>query len=590
MDLHDLIAELKRRRVFRVLVGYGVVSFAVLQVVEPIQHALGLSDAALKLVVVLLAVGFPVSMVLGWAFDIEPAGIERTPPAPSAALRGPRLVLLLGALGALLAAPGVIWVFMRASRPAVAPQTKLDAPAPEAPSIAVLPLVNMSSDREQDYFSDGLSEELLNLLAQVPGLQVAARTSAFAFKGKNVKISDIGRELGVATVLEGSVRKSGDRVRITTQLIKAADGFHIWSETYDRKLTEVFALQDEIARAVVTALKLKLLPQAATREANTEAHDQHLLALHLMRQGTTAGYVSMIEALEKAVAIDPGYAAAWATLATARQTVADQNPLRFPPERFYPAAFEAADKAIALGPDLPFGWQARGRLRMNISKDWTGALADLQRALALGPGLAAALGALASLDAIEGRLPEAIAGMRKVAAADQLAPGPWIQLSGFHLGTGELGEAEACAARALQLAPGSTRAVRNLGFAQLLPHRLPEARATFATLQDDGAAGTAFRLLGNALVEYESGRKDETRRLTAEILRRPRVFLQGSAYQMAELFAWQGDRDHAFDWLDKAIEVHDGGLGYLKYDPLLRSLRADARYAALLQQLKLPPG
>ena len=566
-----------------------MVSFAVLQIVEPIQHALGLSDAALKLVVVLLAIGFPVSMVLGWAFDINATGVERTPPAASAALRGPRLLLLLGAMGALVAAPGVIWVFLRASRPAGQPQTNLEAPPPEAPSIAVLPLVNMSSDKEQEYFSDGLSEELLNLLAQVPGLRVSARTSAFAFKGKNVKISDIARELGVATVLEGSVRKSGDTVRITTQLIKAADGFHLWSETYDRKLTEVFALQDEIARAVVAALKLKLLPPAATREAKPEAHDQHLLAVHLLRQGTSEGRAPAIDALEKAVTIDPGYAAAWAALATARQAVADQDPLRFPPARFNPAAFEAAEKAIALGPDLPFGWLARGELRMSISKDWTGARADLQRALALGPGVADVLGSLATLDALEGRLPQAIAGARKVAAADQLAPDPWIELSGFHLGTGELGEAEACAARALQLAPGSPRALRNLGFAQLLQHRLPEARATFAKLQDDGASGTLFRLLGNALVEHDSGRTDETRRLTAELLARPAAFVQGAAYQLAELFAWQGDRDHAFDWLNKAIAVHDGGLRYLKYDPFLRPLRADARYAAVLRQLKLPP-
>ena len=587
LDLHNLIAELKRRRVFRVLVGYGVVSFAVLQIVEPIQHALNLSDAALKLVVVLLAVGFPVSMVLAWAFDINPAGIERAPPAASAALRGPRLLLLLGAIGALVAAPGVIWVFLRASRPAGEPLAKLDAPPPEAPSIAVLPLVNMSSDREQEYFSDGLSEELLNLLAQVPGLQVAARTSAFSFKGKNVKISEVGRELGVATVLEGSVRKSGDTVRVTTQLIKAADGFHIWSETYDRKLTEVFALQDEIARAVVAALKLKLLPQPR-QEVKPEAHDLHLLAIHLLQQGTRAGNARALEALEKAVGIDPGYAGAWATLAGARQVVADQDPLRYPPERVYPAAFEAAEKAIAVGPDLPFGWLARGYLRSAVSEDWVGARADLQRALALGPGLTAALASLATLDAIEGRLPQAIAGMRKVAAADQLAPGPWIGLSGFHLGTGEFAEAEACAARAVELAPGAARALRNLGFAQLLQHHLPEARATFAKLEDNGASGTLFRLMGNALVEYESGRKDEARRLTAGILARPAAFVQGGSYQLAELFAWQGDRDRAFDSLSKAIEVHDGGLSYLKYDPFLKPLRGDARYAALLRQLHLP--
>jgi TolB-like protein/Tfp pilus assembly protein PilF len=593
VELHAVIAELKRRRVFRVLIGYGVVSFAVLQIVEPIQHALGLSDAVLKLVVVLLALGFPVSLVLAWAFDINPAGIERTPPA--AALRGPRLLLLLAGIGALVAAPGVMWVFLRSSTPAAGSlQAKLDAvpPASETratPSIAVLPLVNMSSDKEQDYFSDGLSEELLNLLAQVPGLQVAARTSAFSFKGRNVKISEIGRELGVSTVLEGSVRKSGEMVRITTQLINAADGFHLWSETYDRKLTEVFAVQDEIARAVVTALKLKLLPQAAQRPVDPEAHDLVLLAGHLARQGTADAIAQAIAALEKAVAIDPGYAVAWASLAGARQVAADQDPVRFPPESTFPAAFAAAEKAIALGPDVATGWLARGGLRTNVSKDWAGARSDYERALSLSPGLAPILGALAWLDALQGQLPKAIAEARKMAAADPLVPGPWIQLSGFYLGTGELDQAESSAARALQISPGHVRALRNLGFAQLLQHHLPEARATFARLPDDGASGTMFRLMGDALVEYESGRPEESRQLVEKILSKPALFVAGSAYQLGQLYAWREDADGAFRWLDKAVALHDGGLAYLKYDPLLRKVRRDPRYAALLRRMDLPP-
>ena len=232
MSIETVIAEFKRRRVFRVLVGYGLVTFAVLQIVEPIQHALGLSDAVLKIVVVLLGLGFPVVLVLAWAFDVVGGGGERTAPGSGARRgAGARTVLLLAVLGLLIAAPGVAWIFHRhAEAPPDAPageealRARLDREPPAsdiraAPSIAVLPLVNLSSDKEQEYFSDGLAEELLNLLGQVPGLHVAARTSAFAFKGKNVKISEIGHELGVATVLEGSVRKSGDQIRITTQLI-----------------------------------------------------------------------------------------------------------------------------------------------------------------------------------------------------------------------------------------------------------------------------------------------------------------------------------------------------------------------------------
>ena len=230
----SLFDELKRRRVFRALVGYGIFAFAVLQIIEPVMHGLHWPDAVLSYVVVALALGFPAVVGLAWIFDVNAGRIERTQPG---ALRGSRAALLLALVGLLAAAPGLIWYFAL-RRPAAGQPS----PAP-GPSIAVLPLVNLSSDKEQEYFSDGLSEELLNLLAKVPGLRVAARTSAFAFKGKNEDVSEIGQKLHVATVLEGSVRKAGDQIRITTQLINAADGFHLWSETYDRKLTDVFALQ-----------------------------------------------------------------------------------------------------------------------------------------------------------------------------------------------------------------------------------------------------------------------------------------------------------------------------------------------------------
>ena len=600
LALEHLIAELQRRRVFRVLVGYGVAAFAVLQVVEPIQHALHLPDALLTYCVVALALGFPIAVVLAWAFDVNPGGIERTPPAVGQpGLRGARLGLLLVGIGVLAAAPGAAWYFLlRAGAHSPAPasdqalQAKLDAVPPASdiratPSIAVLPLVNMSSDKEQEYFSDGLSEELLNLLAQVPGLRVAARTSAFAFKGKNVKMSEIGRELGVATVLEGSVRKSGQNVRITTQLINAADGFHLWSETYDRKLTEVFAVQDEIARAVVAALKLKLLPpQAGQRTVNPEAHDQCLLGKHLYRRGSADGARLGLEALEKAVALDPGDAPSWAGLARARFWVADLDPVHYPAARLIPAALEAAGRAIALAPDLADGWEARGGLRTNVSKDWAGARSDLERALALSPGNSDALASYARLLGALGQLPQAIAAGRKAVTVDPLSENGWFQLSNFYLGTGELDLAENSAARGVEVAPEHAAGLRNLGFAYLLQRRPAEARAAFQRAKDDGLSGTLVRMMGHALVEYDLGNAAESARIAGELIKKP--FALGASYQIAEVFAWQGRADLAFEWLGHAYDQQDAGLSYLKYDPLLRKVRGDPRFAGLLKRMNLP--
>src|SRR5712664_2195225 len=333
-----LLAELKRRRVFRALIGYGIAAFAELQIIEPIMHGMHWPDEVLSYVVVALAVGFPIVVSLAWIFDVKGGRIERTVPAASTSgLRGPRLALLLVGIGLLAATPGLVWHFwwlwshppvpssaeaLRAKLNAVPPASDIRA----APSIAALPLVNLSRDPDQEYFADGLTEELLNLLAKVPGLHVAGRTSSFAFKGKSEDLRSIGQKLNVATILEGSVQKAGDRIRITMQLINAADGYHLWSESYDRRLTDVFAVQDEIAQAVVAALKVKLLQPPTSRErrtANIAAFNEYLLGRQFFHRNNVDGFRRAKDAYAKAVELDPGYAAAWAGLALATFWVAD---------------------------------------------------------------------------------------------------------------------------------------------------------------------------------------------------------------------------------------------------------------------------
>jgi len=536
------------------MVVWGVVAFAVLQVFEPVMHGLHLPEWTLSFVVVVLGLGFPITAALAWVFDLKASGIERTPPvggegsgspATSRPPRG-RLLLLLG-LGFAAAAPGLVYFFVwpgAGRHPAEV--SGASSAGPVVPSIAVLPFANLSSDKEQEYFSDGIAEEILNALAQVDGLRVIGRTSSFSMKGKNEDLRIIGQRLSAANLLEGSVRKSGSRVRITAQLIEAKGGSHLWSQEFDRELTDVFAVQEEIAHAVVAALKLKLLPATpdGQRTVNPIAHDQYLLGLAYFARGSGNSYERAVQALRKSVELEPGYAQAWAALAKALFWSADQS-AKGDPGADWPRALAAAEKAIALAPSRADGYSARGLLRHLALQDQAGARVDLERALSLNPGSPGILVEYASLLAAMGRSPEAIATLQKAAALDPLSADIPALLSAVYLGTGQLALAEAAASHALELSPENGRAARFLGFALLLDHRIPEARAAFHR-----SSNAFFVSMGDVMVEHSLGHAAESQRA--------------------------------------AVEQHDAGLTYLKYDPLLGGLRGDPRYKALLRKVNLP--
>jgi TolB-like protein/Flp pilus assembly protein TadD len=378
LNLSAWLQELKRRRVFRALAGYGLVSFALLQVIEPVMHGLELPDWVLKVLVIGLGLGLPVTILLAWAYDLKATGIERTPSAGPG--RGWRTVALV-AIGLALAAPGVAWYLIYRGR---------DAGPAGGPSVAVLPFVNMSGDPENEYFSDGLSEEILNALAQVPGLRVPARTSSFAFKGKTLDVTKIAEALRVATVLEGSVRKAGGRVRITAQLVKAVDGYHLWSQTFDRELKDVFAVQDEISTAITGALKLQLAPAAAggARKAgsttNTSAYEAYLKGRQALNERTRASLEKSIVHFQRAVALDPGFAVAYADLAIATVLLSRGNYGGLPQPEAVARARTALEKAQALAPDRPEVLGAAGLIELNDLKPER-SLQFLDRALAINP-------------------------------------------------------------------------------------------------------------------------------------------------------------------------------------------------------------
>ena len=347
-----IFAELKRRRVGKVAITYGAIAWAVTEASSVVLPALRLPDWTVTFVVVFLMVGFPVAMVLAWIFDVGPQGIARTEPLagePKSTHR--RLRLAYGAVVLVLMAALGYLLYERGFDRAHASQAHS--------SIAVLPFTNLSGDPARDYFSDGMSEELLNLLARVPGLQVASRTSSFAYKGRNVDIREVGRELGVETVLEGSVRQAGDQVRITAQLIDAETGFHLWSETYERRLEDIFQVQDEIAAAIVDKLRIQLAPQEQRLAVRDKAPTQNVQAYEFYLQGRDVwkrrGEENLrraIDLYQRAIGLDPAFARAHAALASAYVVLPGYTKEEGDEAQLIPMAEAAARQALSIDPKI----------------------------------------------------------------------------------------------------------------------------------------------------------------------------------------------------------------------------------------------
>jgi TolB-like protein len=446
--------------------------------------------------------------------------------------------------------------------------------------VAVLPFVNMSSDKEQAYFSDGLTEELITLLGRVPDLRVPARTSSFYFKGKDETIANIAQQLRVRYVLEGSVRKAGQRLRITTQLIRADNAYLLWSQTYERDDSDVFAVQDDIAKAVVAALQIKLaagLQVAGSRgTTSTEAYDQYLLGRQLDRRDSLEGYRLAVAAYSKAIALDPNYAAAYAGLALAEAYLAD---LTGDTTEGIKRAQQSVDKAIALAPTDAIGHAARSFIRATWLWDWSGAQADIEKALIFDPRNSDVQHRYASLLDSVGRLSEAIAAQKHAVELDPLSSNAWENLGRYYTDRGDYAEADAALGRAIDIEPTSVFALNNLGTLRLLQGKGQEALEVFQRI-DSGA----FRLYGIAMAEHTLGNVKESRQALEETVAK---YAQQNAYQIAEAFGWCGEKEQAFEWLERAYQQRDGGLSEINDDPALSSVHADPRYKALLRRINL---
>jgi TolB-like protein len=447
-------------------------------------------------------------------------------------------------------------------------------------SIAVLPFTDMSEKKDQEYFSDGLSEELIDLLTKVPELRVPARTSSFYFKGKQATIADIAKALGVAHVLEGSVRKSGNTLRITAQLIRVDNGYHVWSETYDRKLDDIFKIQDDIAGAVVTALRVHLLPtqkgagQDEPRTENLEAYNLYLQGKQSYNQGDADGYQRAVTAFQAANALDTSYAVAYADLAVAQFWLSDATA----DTPGYDSALAAAEKAIALAPGLAASYSARGFVRFG-RLEFAGAQADLDKAVTLSPNDASVLHRSALLLAASGNLPAAIVREEKALALDPLSAELCMRLGFFLVANQQMAKALPLYEKALAIAPNSIRAHFNMGELELLENQPERALAIFRQTEDPN-----FSSVGQAKAEYSLGHLDASRRILEQLITKHG---KDNAAGIGRVYAWRGEKDQAFEWLEHAFARRDPGLAWLKIDPNFRRLHGDPRYTALLKKMNL---
>jgi TolB-like protein len=465
------------------------------------------------------------------------------------------------------------------------------APADEAPSIAVLPFVNMSRDEENEYFADGLAEELLNVLAKIRGVRVAARSSAFTFKGKSAGVADVGRALNVATVLEGSVRKAGTRLRVSVQLVKVADGYQLWSQTYDRMLEDIFAVQDDIAQSVVKELRTTLLGETADakagqeataavaaavkgRSTDPEAHRLFLQARHFIDRNTREDTEKGIGYLEQALALEPEFALAWAELGRAYSSQGNWGWARSP--EAYGRAREAVARALALEPDLAEGHAGMAWIQMAHDLDWRAAEVSFRRALELAPGNALVLHQASLLEGSLGRFDEAIALARRAVDQDPLSAAAYFFLGLDFALADRFAEALTPLMKSVELAPQRAVTRAWVGITLL---KLGRGEEGLTEAQRESEAWA--RNFALALIHHTAGRAAQADEALRALIAKNGV---DAAYQIAEVHAVRGDVDAAFEWLERARMQKDAGVAWIKSDPFLRSLHSDSRWEALVRK------
>jgi adenylate cyclase len=604
-----LFVEVQRRGILKVATGYLVVSWLALEVGHTLFNVFELPNAGLQFVFVLLALGFPIALLGAWqgwfgkSLQRDPPAIPGVGDAHAGAnhREGPWVAAVFGvvALFAVAVAIGVRFFGMGHSAAhgehgtsAASSDSSTAAKATAEPalpaisavnekSIAVLPFTDMSEKKDQEYFGDGMAEEILDLLAKIPGLQVIGRTSSFQFKGKNADLRTIGTELNAAHVLEGSVRKSGDQVRITAQLINTRTGSHEWSETYDRHIGDVLKLQDAIAAAVVRELQLTVAPgylNARSTVKNAEAYDLMLRGRHAADRWDQEGFDEAVTLFQQALDRDPTSADAAAELAFAYLQQVQVGSLA--PATRIEQARRAATNALKLDPKNVVAHVVLADIHLIYDWDWAGTERVLEQIATVAPDNVDVLSEKAWLSETLGRWDDALKQIKAALAQDPMNPAALQDLSTIQESRGHLPEAEAAMRRALDIRP--TYGYGHFILGLVLLERGDRAAALLEMQQetvDDG------KRQGLALVYYALGRKADSDAALAEMLQKD---AQGNAFGIAEVYAFRGQTDEAMHWLERAYAQKDANLYSVRRDSLLKNLESDPRYKAFLRKMNLP--
>lgn len=594
--MRGLIAELGRRHVWRAAVLYVGAVWAIAQGIAQLGPFVGMPGWVVRWFLAAAAIGFPFWIAFAWFFAWTPEGFKRE----ELVKRNPTLTRNTGRklnfwiIGVLVIAVVLLitnqFVLHRdatsvanaAGAKAIA--TEL-AKAPEQ-SVAVLPFVDESTDKNQQYFSDGLSENLIIALSQFKGLKVISRDSSFQFRGGHDSAAQIGARLGVRHLLEGSVQRLGDEVRISATLVNAADGSALWSQHYDRPYKDLFKLQDDITKAVTTALKTRLLASGEAAKQTDRPPSGNLAAYNAVLQGnfygqrhTKADVQTAVRYYEKAVQLDPAYAYAWAALSEARNTVVSYFPADSERDKLHRYARDAASKALALAPDLAFAHIAHSDILFNFDWNVADAERELQRAAQLSPQNPKVRLTAGVLQAYRGHFDEAVALLKQVIAVDPLSAVAEKNLGVYLSASGDLPAAKKALQTAIGLQPRATSYRAGLAIVQLLQGDHATALAT--AKQETGPFWRTYAL---ALAYWADG---EHAKSNAELKLLIDRYADDSGSQIASVYAQRGQPDQAFHWLEHAVATHDIGALQMRIDPFLARYQRNPRYLAFARKLGL---
>ena len=584
----SFFSELKRRNVYKVAVAYAVVGWLVIQVSSTVLPTFHTPEWVVQTLMVLVALGFPIALLIAWAFELTPQGLKRTEDVDLAALARTKshtwiYVVIIGAVLSV----GLFFVGRY-----TALRTSLvdngQPPATEASvsdkSITVLAFTNLSDDKGNEYFSDGISEELLNVLSKVPGLKVSARTSAFHFKGKDTPIPEIAQQLGVAYVVEGSVRKSGDRVRITAQLVKAADGFHIWSENFDRELKDIFAVQDEIAGLIAKNLQLKLDTGNVADVGGTKnvaAYEAFLKGRQAWNSNTASGYREAVPQFLRAIELDPDFALTHGALAEAYVSLANEG--QEPAKKMFPLARASAERALALDSRIVQAHTALAEYAFHYEWDYEKSDRYLQQALAVDPNYSIAHDRLSGHLEARNRLKEALAEAQRAKELNPLdatASTAWTLVL-----MKRYDEAIEAARHEIALNPKSANPRENLGVALFRAGKRDEALNVLEEID----AGNLTEPEASAYLGWAYGQSGQTEKARDVLDRMTAIGATRfvSPRVLAIVASGLNDRDLAIAQLERAFELRDPRLPSIGNDPGFDPIRVDPRFGNLLKRLKL---